>query len=72
MANILSTYEGMPTGYRKVFIRMLGVERDKLPHLEDDLRKKATLLYVVDHRENRREIFYRKMHGDLDVIKESI
>jgi len=57
MVSILSTYEGMPTGYRKVFIRMLGVEREKLPHLENDLRKKATLLYMVDHRENRREIF---------------
>ena len=57
MVSILSTYEGMPTGYRKIFIRMLGVERDKLPHLENDLRKKATLLYMVDHRENRREIF---------------
>lgn len=57
MVSILSTYEGMPTGYRKVFIRMLGVEREKLPQLEDDLREKATLLYEVDHRENRREIF---------------
>ncbi|MCJ7683548.1 MAG: CBS and ACT domain-containing protein [Desulfobacteraceae bacterium] len=57
MVSILSTYEGMPTGSRKVFIRMLGVEREKLPQLEDDLRAKATLLYVVDHRENRREIF---------------
>jgi len=57
MVSILSTYEGMPTGFRKVFIRMLGVEREKLPQLEDDLRAKATLLYVVDHRENRREIF---------------
>jgi len=57
MVSILSTYEGMPTGSRKVFIRMLGVEREKLPQLEDDLRAKATLLYVVDHRENRRQIF---------------
>ena len=57
MVSILSSYEHVPKGYRKVFIRMLGVERNKLPHLEVDLRKKATLLYVVDHRENRREIF---------------
>ena len=57
MVSILSSYEHVPKGYRKVFIRMLGVERNKLPHLEDDLRKKATLLYVVDQRENRREIF---------------
>lgn len=57
MVSILSTYEHVPEGYRKVFIRMLGVEREKLPRLEDDLREKAALLYVVDHRENRREIF---------------
>jgi len=56
MVSILSTYEHVPKGYRKVFIRMYGVERDKLPQLEDDIRKRATLLYVVDHRENRREI----------------
>ena len=57
MVSILSTYEHVPEGYRKVFIRMLGVEREKLPRLEDNLREKAALLYVVDHRENRREIF---------------
>ena len=57
MVSILSSYENAPEGYRKVFIRMYGVERDKLPQLEDDIRKKATLLYVVDHRDNRREIF---------------
>ena len=57
MVSILSTYEHVPEGYRKVFVRMYGVERDKLPKLEEDLREKATLLYVVDHREKRREIF---------------
>jgi len=57
MVSILTSYEHVPEGYRKVYIRMYGVERGKLPQLEDDIRKKATLLYVVDHRENRREIF---------------
>ena len=57
MVSILTSYENVPEGYRKVFIRMYGVERDKLPQLEDDIRKKATLLYVIDHRKNRREIF---------------
>jgi len=57
MVSILTTYEHVPEGYRKIYIRMYGVERGKLPQLEDDIRKKATLLYVVDHRENRREIF---------------
>ena len=57
MVSILTSYEYVPEGYRKVYIRMYGVARDKLRKLEGDLRKKATLLYVVDHRENRREIF---------------
>jgi acetoin utilization protein AcuB len=57
MVSILSTYEHVPKGFRKVFIRMYGVDREELPKLEEELRQKAELLYVVDHRENRREIF---------------
>jgi len=44
-------------GYRKVYIRMHGVDRSKMQSLKEDLRKAATLLYIVDHRENKREIF---------------
>ena len=57
MVSILSTYEDVQKGYRKVFIRMYGVARDKLPQLEKELGEKAQYLYLVDHRENRREIF---------------
>lgn len=57
MVSILTTYERVPEGYRKVFIRMFGVQRDKLPQLLEDLRKKAKVLYMVDHKENRREIY---------------
>ena len=57
MVSILSTYEHVPKGFRKVFIRMYGVDRERLPSLEEELRKKAKILYVVDQRENRREIF---------------
>ncbi len=57
MVSILSTYEGVKKGYRKVFIRMYGVARDKLPQLEKELGENARYLYLVDHRENRREIF---------------
>jgi acetoin utilization protein AcuB len=57
MVSILSTYEQVRDGYRKVFIRMYGVERDELPQLIKELGEKAKYLYLVDHRENRREIF---------------
>jgi len=57
MVSILTSYEGVPKGFRKAFIRMYGIDRMKLPRLKDDLREKATILYMVDHRENRREIY---------------
>lgn len=57
MVSILSTYEGVQDGYRKVFIRMYGVKRDKLSQIEKELGEKAQYLYLVDHRENRREVF---------------
>jgi len=47
----------VPEGYRKVFIRMHSIERTKLQQLKEELSYKAALIYMVDHRENIREIF---------------
>ncbi len=57
MASILTTYEGVPDGYRNVYIRMYNVNRPKLSQIKQELAAVATMLYMVDHRENRREIF---------------
>ena len=57
MVSILTTYEGVPDGYRKVYIRVVQVDRNKLADLQKELQEKATMLYMVDHRENRREIY---------------
>jgi acetoin utilization protein AcuB len=57
MVSILSTYESVPKGYRQTFIRMYGVNRAELEKLKQELGKKAVLLYMIDHRENRREIY---------------
>jgi acetoin utilization protein AcuB len=57
MVSILSTYENVPEGFRKAYIRMYGVDRSKMEPLVGELREKAKLLYMVDHRENRREIY---------------
>ena len=57
MVSIMSTYQRAPKGYRKVYIRMHGIDRMRLAMLKADLSKKAILLYVIDHRENKREIF---------------
>lgn len=57
MVSILTTYEGVPDGYRKVFIRMHSIERARLQKLKEELSRTAALIYMVDHRENIREIF---------------
>jgi acetoin utilization protein AcuB len=57
MASILSSYERAPEGYRNVYIRMYGVDRNKLEELVAKLKEQAKVLYMVDHREDRREIY---------------
>ncbi len=57
MVSILSSYEGVPEGQRKVYIRFYGLDRSRLPSLLEALRRVSRLLYLVDHRENRRQIF---------------
>ena len=59
MASILSSYEKAPEGHRYVYIRMYDVDRKKMPQLKEELKKKAKVLYIVDSRENKREIFIR-------------
>jgi len=57
MVSILTSYENAAQGYRKVYIRMYDVDRTELEKLKGELREKATLLYMVDHQKNKREIY---------------
>jgi acetoin utilization protein AcuB len=57
MVSILSTYKGVSEGYRKAYIRMYGINRLTLPGLKEELKEKATVLYMVDSRDNKREIY---------------
>jgi len=57
MVSILTSYDRVPEGYRRLFIRMHSIERGKLEDLEQDLAQKARMLYIVDQRENRRRIY---------------
>lgn len=57
MASILTSYERVPEGYRKVYIRMYGVDLPKLQELIEALKATAPLIYMVDFRENHREIY---------------
>jgi acetoin utilization protein AcuB len=57
MASILSSFEGAPEGFRTVYIRAYDLDRQRLPDLKKELKGAAKLLYVIDHKENNREIY---------------
>ena len=53
IASILGSYERAPQGFRNVYLRIYEIPREKMVKLQEELEKKAKLLYVVDHREDR-------------------
>ncbi len=57
MSSILTSYDMVPEGFRRVYIRMYGIDRFKIDRLKDALKKKARLLYIVDRREVTRETY---------------
>lgn len=57
MASILSTYERAPSGYRNVYLRFTDVSRNQIDDMLDAIGTKATLRYLVDHRQNLRRLF---------------
>lgn len=57
MASILTTYERAPEGFRNVYFRFTDVSRDRISEMLKAIQVKAALLYMVDHRENKRIIY---------------
>jgi hypothetical protein len=53
-----TSYADAPKGSLKIYLRMYGLERNRLKTLKQIIREKATILYMVDHRENIREIYF--------------
>lgn len=59
IVSILSSYEGVPEGYRKVYIRSYAIDRSKLQQLKNEFRGNFIVTYIVDHLEDKREIFQK-------------
>lgn len=57
LASILSSYDRVPEGYRNAYVRIYQLDRSRLEELKKELREKAKVLYMVDHKEDRREIY---------------
>lgn len=55
IASILTTDEATPKGYFRAYIRMFGIDRFKLRALTEELKKKASLVYMIDRLEIRKE-----------------
>jgi len=54
--SILTCYGSAPRGYRRVYVRIHGIDRFKLHRLKAELKEKATLLYMVDRLEVGKQI----------------
>lgn len=57
MMSILSSYEQAQEGFRRVYIRFHDADRERLSELKEELKRTAKVLYMVDHGENKREIY---------------
>lgn len=57
MVSILTSYDKVPEGHRKLYIRAFDLDREVTEKLKLQLKEKAKVLYIVDHRENKREIY---------------
>lgn len=57
VSSILTSYDEVPNGHRKVFIRIIDIDRPSLERLIEEIREKATLLYIIDHIDRKRMVF---------------
>ena len=60
LASILTSTTRAPDGYRFLYVRVFDLDRSKVQSLINDLKDTTTLLYMVDHRENKREEFTKR------------
>jgi len=57
LVSILTAYDRAPRGYRNVYLRAYGVDRNRFSSLVKQLWDNGRLLYIIDHDQDRREIY---------------
>jgi len=57
LSSLLLTSERAGRGNRRLYVRIFDIDPPSLQHLKEVIRKKATLLYIVDHFSKKREWF---------------
>ncbi len=56
MVSILSSYDRVAEGRRRVYFRMKNIDRSKLMQIKDELSQVGVLLYIIDTREHTKEL----------------
>lgn len=56
IVSILSSFEKAPAGQRCVYLRVFNLDRQAIPTVMEELQKTGRILYLVDFKENKREI----------------
>lgn len=54
LVSILTSYERAPAGNRHLYVRAYNINRENMDQMVADLKAKALMLYMVDHRDNKR------------------
>ena len=57
VSSLLTSYERVPKGYMKIFIRIFDIDRPSLNRLTEEIKQQATLLYLINHVEKKRTIY---------------
>ncbi len=57
IAGILTCADNAPSGYLHIYFRIYNIPRDIVSALLKEMESIGTLLYIVDHRDNKRTIF---------------
>lgn len=57
IGSLISIDSFAPEGYRQVYIKIYSFDRRQMTTLIPEIKSRGTLLYIIDHKENSREIF---------------
>lgn len=64
LVSILTSYDRASAGYRHVYVRAFNLDRSKIPEMLAELKTKSSVLYMVDHRDNKTEEFLESSKVD--------
>jgi len=57
MLSILTSYDLVPQGFRRVYLRLYDLDQEHLEELKDKLGNKGKILYIVNHMNDKRTIY---------------